>query len=564
MRTALAPTLLSFALLSGCGALGEGTPGNLSQALTGPFRLTMLDIGQGDGLVVRTPSGCTALLDAAPTGYGATIKSYLRSLGVTSIDIAFVSHLHADHLGSIDEVESGTDAIPIGTVYDHGGIYSSTAYNQYATQFAGRRQTPTLGQVISLCNEVQFRVVAIDANGLSTTDENSLSLAVKVSYGAFDALVGGDLTGSSGSAGNSADVESNIASAVGEVEVYKVHHHGSRYSSNTTLLNALLPTVSIISVGRDNTYGHPTAEALNRLQAVGSDIWQTEDPATNSVRGHIEITSTDGAAYTVTQGTSSQGYGSKGASDTTPPSAPTNLTATTASSSQINLAWNASTDNVAVAGYRVFRGGAQIATVSTTSYSDTGLTAGTTYSYTVVAYDSVGNTSASSNTASATTSTGGTAAQVIINEILANEPNSTTAGEFVELVNVGSGSANIGGWTISDATSVRHTFAANTTLAAGRAIVVYGASSGIPRRLTNAVAASTGTLSLNNTTDTVTLRNSSGATVDSFAYPSTLASQDGVSANRSPDGSATGTFVLHNTISSRASSGGTRIDGTAF
>ena len=95
-------------------------------------------------------------------------------------------------------------------------------------------------------------------------------------------------------------------------------------------------------------------------------------------------------------------------------------------------------------------------------------------------------------------------AQVIINEILANEPGSDTAGEFVEFVNVGGTAANIGGWTISDGTSVRHTFAAGTTLNPGKAIVVFGGASAIPAGLSNAVAASSGGLSLNNSSDTVT------------------------------------------------------------
>jgi chitodextrinase len=89
--------------------------------------------------------------------------------------------------------------------------------------------------------------------------------------------------------------------------------------------------------------------------------------------------------------------------DTQPPSAPTNLTATAASSTQINLSWNASTDNVSIAGYEVYRGGSKIVAVTTTSYGDTGLNPSTTYSYYVKAKDAAGNTSAASNTASAKT-----------------------------------------------------------------------------------------------------------------------------------------------------------------
>jgi chitodextrinase len=95
-------------------------------------------------------------------------------------------------------------------------------------------------------------------------------------------------------------------------------------------------------------------------------------------------------------------------SDTQAPTAPTNLAATAATSSQINLSWTASTDNVGVASYDVYRGGSFLKNVAGTSTSDTGLAAGTTYSYDVKAKDAAGNVSAASNTASATTSSGGT------------------------------------------------------------------------------------------------------------------------------------------------------------
>ncbi|MBV9774746.1 MAG: lamin tail domain-containing protein [Gemmatimonadetes bacterium] len=161
---------------------------------------------------------------------------------------------------------------------------------------------------------------------------------------------------------------------------------------------------------------------------------------------------------------------------------------------------------------------------------------------------------------------GGTtgSAKVIVNEILANEPGSDTNGEFVELVNVGTASADLSGWTISDGTGVRHTFASGTTLAAGKAIVVFGGASAIPTGLTNAVAASTGGLTLGNSGDSVILKNGSGTTQDSFTYPSSLSGTDGVSMNRSPDASATGTFVLHTSISSLSSSAGKHANGTAF
>jgi len=158
----------------------------------------------------------------------------------------------------------------------------------------------------------------------------------------------------------------------------------------------------------------------------------------------------------------------------------------------------------------------------------------------------------------------GAPAQVIINEIRANEPGSNTAGEFVELVNVGGAAANIGGWTISDGTAVRHTFAAGTTLNPGKAVVVFGGASAIPAGLSNALAASSGGLSLNNDGDTVSVKDGAGVVKNRFTYTSALSGTDGVSMNRNPDGTAAGAFALHTSISSAQSSPGVRASGAPW
>jgi hypothetical protein len=151
-----------------------------------------------------------------------------------------------------------------------------------------------------------------------------------------------------------------------------------------------------------------------------------------------------------------------------------------------------------------------------------------------------------------------------INEILANEPGSDTAREFVELVNLGNVAADLGGWTLSDNVMTRHVFPAGTMVAPGKALVVFGAASGIPGGLTNAVAASTGTLALNNTGDDVSLRIPDGSIWHVIHYGSDLASQDGVSMNLSPEATPGSLSVLHTAISSLHASPGTRSDGTPW
>ena len=155
------------------------------------------------------------------------------------------------------------------------------------------------------------------------------------------------------------------------------------------------------------------------------------------------------------------------------------------------------------------------------------------------------------------------APRVFLNEVLANEPGSDTAGEFVELVNSGTADADLAGWTISDSAAVRHTFAAGTVLRAGRALVVFAGAGAIPSGLANAVAASTGGLALGNGGDTVKLAAPSGP-IDSVTYTSALSGTDGVSMNRSPDGDPAGAFVLHTALVAAPRSPGMRATGAAF
>jgi glucuronoarabinoxylan endo-1,4-beta-xylanase len=152
----------------------------------------------------------------------------------------------------------------------------------------------------------------------------------------------------------------------------------------------------------------PITLTLNGLTATSVTPWVTSSTLNLAAQTNLAITggnvTTTLPAYSVTSFVSSGA--SAPPSDTTPPSVPSGLGATAVSSSQINLTWTASTDNVGVSGYRVYRGGALIGTTSGVTYGDTGLQPSSTYSYAVAAFDAAGNVSAQSGTASATTQAG--------------------------------------------------------------------------------------------------------------------------------------------------------------
>lgn len=282
----------------------------LSQA-NGKLQVHHIKVGQGDGILLISPQGQTALFDDGVYTDCIEIKNYIQGLGISVVNYHFASHYHADHIGCIDDLAA--IGITIGTAgYDRGSSYSSATFTNYVNTLGAKRQTIAVNQTITLdagaANPVYLKCVNLNGAGVyspSGSDENAKSVVMKVSYGSFDEVIGGDLTGD---AAGGKDIESTIGPQVGDVEIYKVHHHGSRYSTNANWVAATTPEVAIIQVGNGNTYGHPTADALNRLHAANVQTYWTEtgagaspDPTWDTVaNGTIVVQADPGASDTYT------------------------------------------------------------------------------------------------------------------------------------------------------------------------------------------------------------------------------------------------------------------------
>jgi beta-lactamase superfamily II metal-dependent hydrolase len=354
-----------------CALLGAiyALPSTADPALNGKLQVIHLDAGQGDGAVLITPGGQVVLIDegtnftegSSPASCGRVL-SELQALGITHVDLHFASHYHADHIGCITSLTG----ITIDAGWDRAQSYSSATYTNYTSYLGSKRHTLTKGQTFTLdslsAHPVTITCVALAGDGISTSDENSKSVVLKVSYGEFDEVFGGDLTGyPSGTSSSNTNIETTVGPQVGKVEVYKVHHHASAYGSYDDWLNATSPKIGIVSCGTGNSYGHPTASALGRLHSHGVRTYWTEtgsgvapDPSWDKVaNGEIRINAVwqpGGVDSILAPGIADTLTNSGQAVDSTPPVV--SLTAPNggevlAAGGTANVTWQA-TDNVGV------------------------------------------------------------------------------------------------------------------------------------------------------------------------------------------------------------------------
>jgi len=258
----------------------------------GKLQLHFMDVGQGDGAVLISPQGQVVLFDA---GEDMKVKScakplaYLHQLGVSKIDYVFISHYHFDHIGCVPAVLA---EFPLnGTAYDRGASYPGGTYKKYVEAVGEHRKTAETGQVLRLDegtpSEVDLSVVAMNGAGIPTTNENDLSVSVLVHFGAFKAEIGGDLSGMN--TGSYKDIETTVAPLVGRLDVYKVHHHCSSYSSNEQWLATTQPSVAVISTGDGNDYHHPAADCVARLHAHKAAMYWTETGAGATPQAGVDV-----------------------------------------------------------------------------------------------------------------------------------------------------------------------------------------------------------------------------------------------------------------------------------
>ena len=265
-------------VVGGGWALARPGLGPLGVAPAG-LRVTVLDVGQGDSILVQAP-GANVLVDQAEPQ--ADVAGRLRALGVEELDLLVFSHPQRDHLGGAAEVLERFD---VGAVVDPGLDVESRDY-EAALERAREQDVPIAiarqGMSFS-AGPLHLEVLWPTSAGSPADDPNDLSVVLLVSYGAVDVLLTGD-------------AESGVLNQLElpDIDVLKVSHHGSDDDGLPALLGRIEPAVAIISAGRANRFGHPHPETLAALGASGTAVYRTD------LQGNVTVESHDGRSVAIT------------------------------------------------------------------------------------------------------------------------------------------------------------------------------------------------------------------------------------------------------------------------
>jgi beta-lactamase superfamily II metal-dependent hydrolase len=262
------------------------------------IEIHQLNVDQGDACFIRADTFKILIDGANATKGNNIINPYLTALGISKLNFTVASHHHADHIGGLDEVILRFNP---DICYDRGDSYSSAQFTEYISAVGPRRRTPAVAEtLINISNphgKIVLSVFAVSGHirkdgYAGTSDENTQSIAlllefVSNSQDTFKFFTAGDLY----SKQESILVVKNPE--LENVHLLKISHHGSSSSTPQILLDKLKPLAVFISVGENNSYGHPHTETLSKLQNAQSVrfVYQTtagsHTSAKSIIAGHI-------------------------------------------------------------------------------------------------------------------------------------------------------------------------------------------------------------------------------------------------------------------------------------
>lgn len=280
----------------------------LSLHISPDLRITFLDVGQGDGILIQSGE-FACLIDGGSSSVDKVwqyrMENTLKYYGISRLNAVLLSHGDADHISGVEELlenyDKGYGGVNVGSITVECIMFPDTGYEDEALEnlkvLAADLEIP-VGNLTAggSLGSREWRLTCLYPDeAVATGDSNQDSMVLLLEYGDFTALFTGDLekegeanfiemileeqnAGKAEGEGEMQKMKSteDENSEVGKLDILKVGHHGSKNGTSAELLTLLSPKIAVISCGENNSYGHPAQETLERLEQADAQIFRTD------------------------------------------------------------------------------------------------------------------------------------------------------------------------------------------------------------------------------------------------------------------------------------------------
>lgn len=256
----------------------------------GKLHLDFLDIGQGDSSYFSTPDGHDGLVDGGPNDKVLRELGKVMPVGDRVIDLMIATHPDADHIGGLAGVLERYD---VGEIWLNGAVHTTETYLKFLEAVKKEKEGGAIVKVVTRGDRSDFGETSLQVlapfesfEGRQPKEQNEGTIVARITYKDFSVLLTGDLEFA---------LEDRLVANKGDIfplksNILKVGHHGSAGSTSGNFIDAVKPKLAVISVGKDNRYGHPAKRVLDLLDKYKIPTYRTDN------NGRVEIES-DGTDY---------------------------------------------------------------------------------------------------------------------------------------------------------------------------------------------------------------------------------------------------------------------------
>lgn len=230
--------------------------------VNGNLEVSFIDVGQGDCILIKN-GNYNMLIDAGNNEDGEKLVNYFKSLGIEEFTYVFATHPHEDHIGGMDDIIKN---FKIDSYYMPNKLSTTKTFMDVLDALESKNlkyTVPNKGDTLKL-DDADIKIIYA---GDETSDINDSSIVLKLTYDKNSFLLTGDATSNVEKKNCDEDIKS---------DVLKVAHHGSIYSSSDEFLDSVGAKYAVISVGKNNSYNHPSNKTLEKLSKRNIKIYRTD------------------------------------------------------------------------------------------------------------------------------------------------------------------------------------------------------------------------------------------------------------------------------------------------